>query len=464
VRSDGVPSRREVLSLGVASLASGALPGVPSLNGPAAAGALAVLDVRQFGAVGDGRTDDRAAVVAATQEAAGRKGPIVVYFPPGIYLIGDGPPPALANGVVALGAGPASVLRRGPRTTYFAILVNADYAQNAQGNTDITVADLSFDGNGPEQSPPFNEWKHAVALIGVTRAVIRDCRFTNLSGDGVYVGSTIDGTARPNACHDIHIRGNYFDGQRAGRNGVSIIDAQGVSIIGNTFVAVAGARSPGGIDLEPDRASEGVDNVAIVGNAFRDCREAIQAYGGNTHRTGSLSIVGNVIDTTRAGGAGIGLLEWVDAVVVGNNISGTVGPGIALSGSTTVSIQANDIRATGASGVSLRACSGFALTGNTVHDCAGEAFRLEDCRVGLLSGNHARAWDKAGSGDGPAISGLGASEDVLVTGNVLDKAAQAGPVVRTRGRCNGWHIHANLFRVSGKAVDLVGQNDVSGNG
>ena len=80
-------NRRDVLSYslgvgtGVAATAGLAAcsPGGPSPTGHGASGPV---DVKSFGAVGDGEADDTAAVAAAVKSA---KDHVVLYFPPGVY-------------------------------------------------------------------------------------------------------------------------------------------------------------------------------------------------------------------------------------------------------------------------------------------------------------------------------------------------------------------------------------------
>lgn len=70
----------------VAALSAGAAPGA----GAAASGATATFDVREFGAAGDGKTLDTAAINAAVEACvkAGRSGGSVVRVPAGKYLTG----------------------------------------------------------------------------------------------------------------------------------------------------------------------------------------------------------------------------------------------------------------------------------------------------------------------------------------------------------------------------------------
>lgn len=104
-----------------------------------------LLDVRSFGARGDGSTDDASAIEAALGEAA-RSAPATVYFPPGRYVVSHGF--VAPDRVRWLGAGrDATTIMSGPafqgvpsdRRTY-ALLV-------AEGAKAIEVTGLTLDGS-----------------------------------------------------------------------------------------------------------------------------------------------------------------------------------------------------------------------------------------------------------------------------------------------------------------------------
>jgi hypothetical protein len=83
-----VVRRSRTCLLAIAACAAGALAGAPALPAAHALGPRVVLDVRDFGATGDGITDDAPAVdrAIAAAAAAGRG---TVALPPGTYLAGS---------------------------------------------------------------------------------------------------------------------------------------------------------------------------------------------------------------------------------------------------------------------------------------------------------------------------------------------------------------------------------------
>lgn len=455
--------RREWLAVGAVS-GAGAMQSLVSplrrIANQQSDGPLRVIDVREFGAVADGQTDDRATIAAAARVAA-ESSPAILYFPPGTYLVGEGPPPQLGDGVVALGAGARSVLKRAPGTRYFALLVNADYAENSIGNRDIVVRDLTFDSNGAEQIPPYNEFKHGIGLIGVHNALVSNCRFINLSGDGIYVGSTIDGTERPNYSRNIRIADSHFEGQRQGRNGISVIDAEDVTISGNTFDGIASSIMPGGIDLEPNQPWERVIGVTIAANTFRDCRSAVIAYAANTEQAALLTIVGNAVNGTRDNGYAIGVLEWADGVIAENVISGPAGPGIVVTGCSGLVVQGNFVREGRSHGVQLERTRNASISGNVIRATDREAFHFTDCSLLSVSGNTGAGWSRQAAAGGSAILGSGSTHDVVLTGNAFDGENRDTTAVRTRDRCTGWQLFGNLFQGVRRRTQLVGRNRVN---
>lgn len=473
-------NRRELLTQGVAAgaVTAGemfhlpetrkAMPDDASVAVPRANG-LGWVDVRDHGATGDGVTDDRAAVVAAANLAAEATDRSTLYFPAGTYLINDGPPPSIGDNVTVVGEGAASVLKRGAGATYFALLVNRDYAENTAGNRNIAIHNLSFDANGANQDPPFDQFKHCIALIGVRNAVVRGCRFYNLSGDGVVVSSTSDATDRPNQSRMIRIVENDFEGGTNGRNGISIIDAADVVISSNTFTGVAADTHPGGIDLEPDLPGQDITNVIVVGNTFENCRQGIQAYGGIRTATGvkrGLVITGNTVRGSRNQGMGIRVSAWDQVSVTGNTIAETAHSGIFLEDANQVAVSGNAVRGSGleetAPGIWLKNCPYIVVTGNTVHDSQGDAYRVDRCDMFTLSGNSGRGWDNGNTGRHYGIRGVNRCVGGIVTANTFDggNRPRTTLLVTQRG-CRDWNVANNLFRNVGRKFNLSGRNRVA---
>jgi len=118
------------------------LAGLATLPGVAAAAAAPVFDARRYGAAGDGRRNDTAAVQSAV-DACARIGGGTVLLPPGTYLCGA----IELRSHVTLHIGAGAVLRASPRRADFGMLGALVFAKGATG---IGIAgEGEIDGNFP---------------------------------------------------------------------------------------------------------------------------------------------------------------------------------------------------------------------------------------------------------------------------------------------------------------------------
>lgn len=225
--------------------------------------------VRDFGAVGDGITDDSQAFQAALRKA--RK----VYVPRGRYMVGN---LLLESGNAMLGEGADSILHQ-KRDAMYAASVNPDsmgtrdMALNARG---ITLHKLHFAGNCAQDG--FAEHRHLLNINACSGMLIEDCHFTGFRGDGILIGS---GNTPGNICHNerITVRACKFNGVNGqNRNGVSVIDGVGIVVEDCFFENCSRPDMPGAIDLEPDPSPEHVlRDITVRRNRITRCTGGVGA-------------------------------------------------------------------------------------------------------------------------------------------------------------------------------------------
>ena len=292
-------------------------------------------NVKQFGATGDGTTDDTDAIqdaIGAAHDADGG----VVLFPPGTYLVTNPDPNpekrALQGlskiGLWGAGAG-ATVIRFKPGSS--GNMLKFD------GESNFSIRNIQWDWNsvGRDQGP--------ILVTASSFFDITDCSFVNLGGPPIYpppppapqpahwgihvVGSVVDSQ---DFCHDFRIERNYFklpepfgntqnNALLAGRaNGVinaNHCDGSGIIVSGHdlkiTNNVIHGFQYGGGITVSGTTAPEHDSwNIEVIGNTV---------YEG----TGK--------DKDQAWCAGIE--NWArDSIITANVCHGNAGNGIGNAG------------------------------------------------------------------------------------------------------------------------------------
>jgi|GEM_PF-1183903 len=174
-----------------------------------------IFNVKAYGALGDGSTDDAAAINAATTAASASKG--VVFFPPGTYIVsvsGSGSlrhAIAVSAGVTLRGASAeASIIKiQAGVGDYMAVIAGAAIGTDLSG---LTVEDLTINQNNTNNAATVGgvaamtstNCRMAVLAYVGSRMTVRRCRFTDIDSINIVVFNTIGGT-------DFVIENNLFD-------------------------------------------------------------------------------------------------------------------------------------------------------------------------------------------------------------------------------------------------------------
>lgn len=199
--------------------------------GPAPETVVSVLD---YGATGDGVTDDAAAIGAALAAAASGD---VVFVPAGDYRIGS-PIVMGTSGVTLRGQGPSSIIRLLDDSLHSAIVLPQDPIVDVSPFTlisDIVIEDLTLDGNhnpstatsDPALAVPdyFGIYARHVAGLAVrgvtikrwpsdgmtisngyrplTDLLVENCRIQDCRRSGIHVGFVDGGIIRENVISDV---------------------------------------------------------------------------------------------------------------------------------------------------------------------------------------------------------------------------------------------------------------------
>jgi hypothetical protein len=210
-------------------------------------------NVKDFGATGDGTTDDTAAIRLALIGGG------AIYFPSGTYLVkdatdtADGVVLAPASNSVLFGEGDLSILKLGAHSTIKHNIFRLDNKSN------ITICELKLDGNKAQQTGTFggfpDEYSHAIRIVdGSQNITVENNTIVDAKGDGVYVGYE----ATPAAITaKTYVNNNLIFGN----------SRQQISVVHGIEHTISNNRVVGVIDIECDlTAGTRTSAVKILGN------------------------------------------------------------------------------------------------------------------------------------------------------------------------------------------------------
>ena len=347
-----------------------------SVGNPSASSRVRVLTVAssaqvnaktQYGATGNGSTDD----TAALQRALAAAGSGICYVPAGTYVVN---PAATSNQfglTIPSGAtllmDPAAVLQ--VRTFsgsggYGGILMNASNAAVVGGTIvgDRVARNLGtyIDGSGADY-----EEGQGIQASGASNLFILGVTVKNNCCDGIYFSGNVG---------DVLVSDSVADNNR--RQGISLVHAHDITIQYSTLKNTNGNDPACGIDLEPNSGSTvtrvTINNCDIFGNV-----------GGGIAGGGS----------TNNGPTGNGTAICSDSAVTNCTIYNNGGSNYGLGGiwwdeSTGVTFSNNTIYDNKSDGIWLNYYSrNFTITGNKVTGNQGNGIFLADAAGTTVSGN-----------------------------------------------------------------------------
>jgi hypothetical protein len=210
-------------------------------------------NVKDFGATGDGTTDDTAAIRLALIGGG------AIYFPAGTYLvkdatnIADAVVLAPASNSVLFGEGDLSILKLGAHSTIKHNIFRLDNKQN------ITICELKLDGNKAQQTGTFggfpDEYSHAIRIVdGSQNITVENNTIVDAKGDGVYVGYEATPAA---VTARTYVNNNLVFGN----------SRQQISVVHGIEHTISNNRVVGVIDIECDStAGTRTSAVKVLGN------------------------------------------------------------------------------------------------------------------------------------------------------------------------------------------------------
>lgn len=305
---------------------------------------LAKIDVKDFGATGDGVTDDSAAIRYAFESATSG----TVYFPPGTYRTA---PVLVPSGFNIEGDGTSSVL--------MSIDVSGFIIQIANGVGNF-VRNLTINGIATAK----NASNTGVRLDSCRKALV----------EGVQILGGIGGTGiQVKNCTDVTVKGCFFEGNWA--TGVTVYDKSTDIIVDSNHFN--GLKESSVQVLSQTLDGVQVSRVVITNNTvLNNTNRGIVNYGGR-----DVVIANNTIESTSSAAIMVHLETTLttyapeNTIVLGNvianagNLAPTFGNKTAIEISTSAintQIIGNIIRDSNGAGILVNAVSGVSILNNTL--------------------------------------------------------------------------------------------------
>ncbi len=284
------------------------------------------VNVRNYGALGNGVHDDTAAFQAAVNALPADGG--TVYVPAGRFMINALKPikmrshtRLLMDSLTTLEVIPNSATR------YFAIKV--------ENVTDVRIVGGNLVGDRAKHVGTTGEWGFGIYVTGAKNVVIKQVNLSNFWGDGIWIGAIGKGTSL-NRSDYVTVDRVVSSNNR--RQGLSIGPAQHVLITDSTFQNTNGTLPEAGIDIEPQDQGP-ANTIRLQNNTFA-----------NNHGNG-IEMHTNISDIT----------------ITGNKMIGNYGYGVLGISAAYINVTGNTMTQNGLAGVRPSAVSHhWSITGNTL--------------------------------------------------------------------------------------------------
>ena len=431
-------------------------------------------NVKAFGATGDGSTNDSTAFTTAL----GLGG--CVYAPAGTYLINVTQMAAFTH---LYGDGESTIIKP---FTVGSTCLKALSSGTSVWLDGIVVRDLKLLGTVAVDG--FSEFVHLLDIGGVKRFRVENVRFEGFRGDGFYLRGDVAGVQRSN--WDVIVKDCTFDGaNNDNRNGLSVLDVNGMSVSGCTFRNCARSTMPGSLDFEPNYSFNVIKNVRVIGNQFVNTdgnRGHVILSTQNTVELENIVIKGNHFEDVPASSAAILMnlsttfpttphrivIEGNTAEVAGANFiykrDGDT-DGVTIKGNVASSLRAVWFSTAGGAMQDNNLC----IEGNTFFmESAGNGILLSETvskisiRGNLISGTPAAHIQIGGNGTSEFVSITGNEFVGTPTSRVISHSSTTHNELTNVLEGNRFEVgHTHLFRATrsdyaGGQADLFGYSTV----
>lgn len=203
------------------------------------------MNVRQFGAKGDGIADDTASIQSAMDNSS------TVLIPAGTYMVN-----AMANeypnGALLANTGNRILLDNDAKLKMMTNSLRVYRIIDINNVNDVEISGGTLEGDRSTHTGSDGEWGHCIAISGTANNIyIHDIYLKDAWGDGISVGIT--GSAQTARVHVDNVR----------RNGFSIVGANKFVSTDDIIENTNGTSPQCGVDIEPDGDTWLLNNITF---------------------------------------------------------------------------------------------------------------------------------------------------------------------------------------------------------
>lgn len=208
-----------------------------------------MVNVEDFGALGDGRTDDTASIQRAIDQVSDQGGG-TVYLPGGIYLVDAEKSIVLPSHIKLMLAHDAVLQAKATKKEHYAVVLIYD-------SEDVSVCGGSIIGERYDHIGTSGEWGMGISILGSNNVHIADLSVSDCWGDGIYIGSS----SSQNYCENVLVEKFTLNNNR--RQGISIISAKQMTVRDGVITNTSGVDPQAGLNLEPNSPTEFAQSVLV---------------------------------------------------------------------------------------------------------------------------------------------------------------------------------------------------------
>lgn len=327
----------------------------PSVSAPAPTSSL-VVNVKDKGAKGDGKTNDTAAIQAAINQVAGKSKQVAgksktVLVPAGIYMIDALTSLKLkSNMTFQMESGAVLKAITNSAETYNIIMIESVSNVNVIGGT--------LQGERATHTGSSGEWGMGLSIYDGHNIVIDGVTAKDCWGDGFYqAGDAPQST-------NITLRGVVSDNNR--RQGLSIENVDGMVVQNSIFKNTNGTAPMAGIDIEPFAADQNVSNVQILNSQFLNNQLNGVEINGTFGLIANVTVDGNTMKGSLIK-SGIGIYNTSGHRITNNLFINNKESGIVMENGSSNTVTGNKVTNNGHIGVlMLDRSTKNTITNNTV--------------------------------------------------------------------------------------------------